>query len=76
VTRTLTALSARRRHPLAVVVLIALALLLVGGLYAALAPRDAQASTATASADDVEAGKKRQLRHLPRPGRAGRRDAA
>jgi ubiquinol-cytochrome c reductase cytochrome c subunit len=58
VTRTLTALSARRRHPLAVVVLIALALLLVGGLYAALAPRDAQASTATASADDVEAGKK------------------
>jgi ubiquinol-cytochrome c reductase cytochrome c subunit len=58
VTRTLTALSARRRHPLAVVVLIALALLLVGGTYAALAPRQAQASTATASADDVEAGKK------------------
>jgi ubiquinol-cytochrome c reductase cytochrome c subunit len=43
---------------LAVVVLIALALLLVGGLYAALAPRDAQATTATASADDIEAGKK------------------
>jgi len=58
VTRTLTALSARRRHPLAVVVLIALALLLVGGLYAAVAPRDAQATTATASADDIEAGKK------------------
>ncbi|PRY17481.1 c-type cytochrome [Kineococcus rhizosphaerae] len=57
-TRTLTALSARRRHPLAVVVLIALALLLVGGLYAALAPREAQATTATASADDIEAGKK------------------
>ncbi|WUI15176.1 cytochrome c [Kineococcus sp. NBC_00420] len=57
-TRTLTALSARRRHPMAVVVLIALALLLVGGLYAAVAPRDAQATTATASADDVEAGKK------------------
>ena len=57
-TRTLTALSARRRHPLAVVVLIALALLLVGGLYAALAPRSAEASTATASADDIEAGKK------------------
>ena len=32
-TRTLTALSARRRHPMAVVVLIALALLLVGGLF-------------------------------------------
>jgi len=58
VTRTLTALSARRRHPLAVVVLIALALLLVGGLYAALAPRQAEASTATASAGDVETGKK------------------
>jgi ubiquinol-cytochrome c reductase cytochrome c subunit len=43
---------------MAVVVLIALALLLVGGLYAAVAPRDAQATTATASADDVEAGKK------------------
>ncbi|NAZ84857.1 cytochrome bc1 complex diheme cytochrome c subunit [Kineococcus indalonis] len=57
-TRTLTALSARRRHPLAVVVLIALALLLVGGLYAALAPRSAEASTTTASADDIEAGKK------------------
>ncbi|WP_432495078.1 cytochrome bc1 complex diheme cytochrome c subunit [Kineococcus auxinigenes] len=56
-TRTLTALSARRRHPLAVVVLIALALLLVGGLYAAAAPRPAEASTATASADDVAAGK-------------------
>ncbi|MGI4895581.1 MAG: cytochrome bc1 complex diheme cytochrome c subunit [Janthinobacterium lividum] len=57
-TRTFTALSARRRHPLAVVVLIALALLLVGGLYAALAPRSAEASTTTASADDIEAGKK------------------
>ncbi|WP_432541230.1 cytochrome bc1 complex diheme cytochrome c subunit [Kineococcus sp. SYSU DK002] len=43
---------------MAVVVLIALALLLVGGLYAALAPREAQATTATASADDIEAGKK------------------
>ncbi|GAB3216378.1 c-type cytochrome [Kineococcus gypseus] len=56
-TRTLTALSARRRHPLAVVVLIALALVLVGGLYAALAPRPAEASTTAASADDIEEGK-------------------
>ncbi|MCI2239658.1 cytochrome c [Paenibacillus sp. TRM 82003] len=56
-TRTLTALSARRRHPLAVVVLIALALVLVGGLYAAVAPRPAEASTATADADDLQAGK-------------------
>jgi len=58
VTRTLTALSTRRRHPMAVVVLVALALLLVGGLYAALTPRTAEATTATATADDVEAGKK------------------
>ncbi|MEW1957224.1 cytochrome c [Kineococcus sp. NPDC059986] len=43
---------------MAVVVLIALALLLVGGLYAALSPREAQATTATASADDIETGKK------------------
>ncbi|MFB9377726.1 c-type cytochrome [Kineococcus gynurae] len=57
-TRTLTALSARRRHPAAVVVLIALALLLVGGLYAAFAPRTAQATTSAASAQDIEEGKK------------------
>jgi ubiquinol-cytochrome c reductase cytochrome c subunit len=43
---------------MAVVVLIALALLLVGGLYSALSPREAQATTATASADDIEEGKK------------------
>jgi len=58
VTRTLTALSTRRRHPMAVVVLVALALLLVGGLYAALTPRTAEATTATATADDIESGKK------------------
>jgi ubiquinol-cytochrome c reductase cytochrome c subunit len=43
---------------MAVVVLIALALLLVGGLYAALSPREAQATTATATADDIAEGKK------------------
>ncbi|MEZ0164028.1 c-type cytochrome [Kineococcus sp. LSe6-4] len=42
---------------MAVVVLIALALLLVGGLYAALSPREARATTATASADDIQTGK-------------------
>ncbi|GAA4970369.1 cytochrome c [Kineococcus glutinatus] len=57
-TRTLTALSARRRHPLAVALLIALALTLMGGLYAALAPQPASAQTASASAEDIEEGKK------------------
>jgi ubiquinol-cytochrome c reductase cytochrome c subunit len=51
-----TALAARRRHPLALVLLIALGLLATGGLYAALAPKPAAA--ATASADDIEQGHK------------------
>ncbi|WP_432546709.1 cytochrome bc1 complex diheme cytochrome c subunit [Kineococcus sp. SYSU DK004] len=42
---------------MAVVLLVALALLLVGGLYSALAPRPAEATTATATADDVEEGR-------------------
>ena len=57
-TRTLTALSARRRHPLAVVLLLALALTLTGGLYAVLAPQRASAQTedTPAAADAVAAG--------------------
>jgi ubiquinol-cytochrome c reductase cytochrome c subunit len=51
-----TALAARRRHPLALVLLIALGLLATGALYAALAPRPAAASTA--SANDIEQGHK------------------
>jgi ubiquinol-cytochrome c reductase cytochrome c subunit len=51
-----TALAARRRHPLALVLLIALGLLATGAAYSALAPRPAQASTA--SADDIAQGKK------------------
>jgi ubiquinol-cytochrome c reductase cytochrome c subunit len=51
-----TALAARRRHPLALVLLIALGLLATGAAYAALAPKPA--SAATTSADDVAAGKK------------------
>ena len=57
-TRTLTALSVRRRHPMAVVVLIALALLLVGGAYAVFSPKPADAATTSASASDIEAGRK------------------
>ena len=52
----MTALAARRRHPMALVLLIALALLATGAAYAALAPKPAQASTA--SSDDIAEGKK------------------
>ena len=52
----MTALAARRRHPLALVVLIALGLISTGALYAAIAPRPAVA--AGASSDQVAAGKK------------------
>lgn len=52
----MTALAARRRHPLALLVLIAFGLLATGALYAALAPKPAAA--AAASEDDVAAGKK------------------
>jgi ubiquinol-cytochrome c reductase cytochrome c subunit len=51
-----TALAARRRHPFALVLLIALGLLATGALYATLAPKPAAASTA--SADDIEQGHK------------------
>jgi ubiquinol-cytochrome c reductase cytochrome c subunit len=51
-----TGLAARRRHPLALVLLIALGLLATGAAYAALAPKPARAATATA--DDVAQGKK------------------
>ncbi|GAB3685991.1 cytochrome bc1 complex diheme cytochrome c subunit [Angustibacter aerolatus] len=51
----MTALAARRRSPLALAILIALGLLVTGAAYAALAPQQAQASTATT--DDVAQGK-------------------
>jgi ubiquinol-cytochrome c reductase cytochrome c subunit len=50
-----TALAARRRHPLAPVVLVLLSLVLTGFAYALAVP--ARASAAPAAADDVEAGK-------------------
>jgi len=49
------ALAARRRHPAAIAVLIMLALILTGAVYAAVAPRPAEA--ATVSADQVAQGK-------------------
>ena len=52
----MTALAARRRHPLALVLLIALGLITTGALYAVLVPRSASASTA--GANDIAEGKK------------------
>jgi ubiquinol-cytochrome c reductase cytochrome c subunit len=49
------ALAARRRHPAAIAVLILLGLLVTGGAYSFLAPKDAQAVTVTA--DSVAQGK-------------------
>ena len=48
-------LSTRRRHPLAGIVVLLMALVAMGGLSAALAPKPAQADTA--STQDVEAGR-------------------
>ena len=48
-------LSTRRRHPLAGIVVLLMALVVMGGLSAALAPKPAQADTA--STQDVEAGR-------------------
>ncbi|MFE5308217.1 c-type cytochrome [Isoptericola sp. NPDC056573] len=50
------ALAARRHHRFAPVVLLLLALLVTGGVYAALAPSPAQADTASTA--DIETGKK------------------
>jgi len=51
-------LSARRRHPLAALVVLLFALAATGGLYAALAPQKAQAATAGQQSLAIEQGKK------------------
>ena len=48
-------LSTRRRHPLAGFVVLMMGLVVAGGMYAALAPRPANAETA--SSQEVEAGR-------------------
>ena len=51
----MNALAARRRHPAAIALLLMLALVVTGGLYAAFAPKPAAAAAVTA--DQVEQGK-------------------
>lgn len=51
-------LSARRRHPLAAVVVLLLALAATGGLYAAFAPADTAQADQTAQSLAIEEGKK------------------
>jgi quinol---cytochrome-c reductase cytochrome c subunit len=53
--KTVTALAARRRHPLATVALVLLSLVVTGLVYALAVPSKAAATTA--AADDVTAGK-------------------
>lgn len=52
----MNALAARRRHPAALVVLLFLGLLAMGGLYAVLAPREAGATVTADSPEDVKTG--------------------
>ncbi|MDT3397839.1 c-type cytochrome [Streptomyces sp. B1866] len=51
-------LSARRRHPLAALVVLLLALAVTGGLYAALSPTEAKAEDTSAQSLAIEEGKK------------------
>jgi len=50
-------LAARRRHPAAIAVLLMLGLFLTGAVYAAIAPKDADATTKALPAQSVEEGK-------------------
>ncbi len=52
----MNALAARRRHPAAIAILIMLGLFLTGAVYAAVAPKDADATTQALSAQSVEEG--------------------
>ena len=61
-TELVTALSARRRHPLAATVVVLLALLVTGGVYAALGSAGpAEANAAIKAAQSMQADKGREL---------------
>ncbi len=53
----MNALAARRRHPAAIAILILLGLFLTGAVYAAVAPKEADATTKALPAASVEEGK-------------------
>ncbi len=53
----MNALAARRRHPAAIAILLMLGLFLTGAAYAAVAPKQADATTSALPAQSVEEGK-------------------
>ena len=53
----MNSLAARRRHPAAIAILIMLGLFLTGAVYAAVAPKDADATTRALPAQSVEEGR-------------------
>ena len=53
----MNSLAARRRHPAAIAILIMLGLFLTGAVYTVIAPKDADATTQSLSAQSVEQGK-------------------
>ena len=70
----MNALAARRRHPAAIAILILLGLFLTGAVYAAVAPKQADATTQALPAAVRRGGQGAlpgQLRLLPRPQRRG-----
>ena len=53
----MNSLAARRRHPAAIAILLMLGLFLTGAVYAAIAPKDADATTKALPAQSIEEGK-------------------
>ncbi len=53
----MNSLAARRRHPAAIAILLMLGLFLTGAAYAAVAPKDADATTKALPAQSVEEGR-------------------
>ncbi|NHN55954.1 c-type cytochrome [Calidifontibacter sp. DB0510] len=53
----MSALAARRRHPAALLIVLIFAMAVLGGLYAVLAPKSADAAEATANSGQITAGR-------------------